>query len=808
MLRRRLRLSAAAGASLLIAASGVVSAAGVAQAERAGAAAEDPVVDVTIDSFTPAAPKPGDQVVLTGRITNTSTATFDNSQAAACIDDKRLSTRAQLAAIATEADEPIAKRNDCVGLNNSDSTSFQEFAQPLAPKASVPFRLVIPWKDWGITGRSGVYTVGVRFRGNTSPSDRVSAGLSRTLMPVVPARPMPRKVNTALVVPLRHRPTLLGGDRFANESLADSMAPNGQLGRLLALGQKQRVTWLVDPAMLEEARTMREGYRITGPDNQTKPGTKSPTVAAWLRAFDANRASNPVVLLPYGDPEVASLLDSGEPLRDLVGQARSATEQFNLGDAHGFRSGLWLENGAATSKNLAAASTGYAGAKADDINLVTSSAWSAGARPDLAKSPVYDVLTPEGPVKSVRTVIADSSLTAGGPDPGTATSPIQVQQRFAAETALLASTGTGDVTVVAVPPRGWDDDGRSTTSLARDLALPWIRPVTIDQAAAAPGAKPALAKAPDTPRSTPGLTNNQLDQIKQLGNAVTTYVSLLADPEQADENLRRSLLRSASSGWRGFPDESQRFATVELTSVNGQVGRVHLVTNPAGERGGHREIKVNLSGSKGTFPLTVANELNESVRVGIVVTSANRSDLRIDPLQTKLIPAGQKATYQINASAEQNGLIRANAQVISAQQLPVGRSQELVIQAAQYGSVGWILVGSAVALLFGTSLVRIYRRIRSERRNPTPEAGTDPLHPAPIDPQDLTADTGTGSGEEQTAGEPNPLDPVTPGRIGPDRAGGAPAGQDADAGTDAESGGKPSDSPQQSLKEGVGTKDG
>jgi hypothetical protein len=237
--------------------------------------------------------------------------------------------------------------------------------------------------------------------------------------------------------------------------------------------------------------------------------------------------------------------------------------------------------------------------------------------------------------------------------------------------------------------------------------------------------------------------------------------------------------------------------------VDGQIGKVHLV-NSSVTRGSHREINVNLSGSKGTFPLTIANELDQSVRVGIVVTSANRSDLRIDQIQIKLLGAGQKATFQINASAQQNGLIRAKAQVQTAAGQPVGRAQELVIQAAQFGSVGWILVGAAVALLFGTSAVRIYRRIRSERRNPSGAASADepdPLNPAPLDPA-------TAGDDEPglTALEPSPLEP--PAQNGTPRTSAEQTA--ADEQTPAEltcTEAAPHEVPQ-NLKEGVGTTDG
>lgn len=90
--------------------------------------------------------------------------------------------------------------------------------------------------------------------------------------------------------------------------------------------------------------------------------------------------------------------------------------------------------------------------------------------------------------------------------------------------------------------------------------------------------------------------------------------------------------------------------------------------------------------------------------------------------------------------------------MITASGRPVGKSQELLIQASQYGSVGWILVGAACALLFGTSFVRIYRRIRTERRHPSPapssevavdeQATPDALHPEPLDPPATDAPAG------------------------------------------------------------------
>ncbi|MEV8377502.1 hypothetical protein AB0P21_32495 [Kribbella sp. NPDC056861] len=742
MLRRRLRLPAAAGASLLIVASSAV----LASTQAIAAPAEDnPLVDVTIDSFIPAAPIPGQAVTITGRVTNTSQTTFQNSQANACIKRERLSTAAAVAAIPTELDVPMQDRNDCAGLTNPEGTTLQRYDAPLAPKASVAFKLVVPWSEWKISSQPGVYSVGVRFRGDVTKINRTTAGLSRILMPVVAKTP-PRKVNTALVVPLTHRPTLLGERLFTNESLAQSMAPNGSLGKLLALRKKGQVSWLVDPAMIDEALLIAnsESYRVASGPGRSKPGTGRQLVKAWLDAFDESRQNTPVVLLPYGDPDVTSLASATPTMKQIVSNSRTRSAGYDLrGKSPSNPTGLWLDGGDVSAKTLDAGAFGFAGLRGDDINLVQSSAWAADERPNLQPSPYQRILTPDSPApKHVKAVIADSTLLAGGPDPATAQQPLQLRQRFAAETSLLASTGTGAATVAVVPPRGWDSDDAAPLSAVLDaMATPWITPVGIDKVAVGTGTlgePKATTKLPAAPAESTGLNSGQLTGIQGLVGATATYDALLTQATATDSRNRMSeaLMRSSSSEWTAFPDEAQRYVSYQRGAVESQLKAVHLVTNTT-KKGQQQGIKVNLSGSKGSFPLTVENGLDVSIRVGLEVTATgNRNDLRITIERPLTLSAGQKGTFQVKASAEQNGLINAKAQLVTLDKKPVGESQQLVIQAAQYGSVGWILVGAAVALLFGTSIVRIYRRVRSERRNPAKPEG-DALNPAPLTAEDL-----------------------------------------------------------------------
>ncbi|MFF1818860.1 hypothetical protein ACFVWG_16275 [Kribbella sp. NPDC058245] len=734
MFRRRLRLSAAVTASLLIVAPAAIS------AVPAAAVDDDPTVEVTIDSFGPVAPKPGDTVTIKGTVTNTSTTTFGNPQAITCIDRHRLTTAAQIAAVPNEQNIPMKDRNSCSGIDTPDTPTFQVLGEKLAPNAKVPFTLTVPWKEWRISSQTGVYTVGVTFRGDPQEHARTTAGRARTLMPVTGTQPPTHKVSTALVIPLQYRPTFFGGTLFADDSLAQAMGPGGSLRRLLDLGKQRRVTWLVDPALVDAANQMVARYRIGAGSNQAVTGTNGKVAQAWLADLTKSQQDgSQVVALPYGDVDVAGLYEAGGALKDLVRQARMEAEQAALGVPQR-TNGLWLENGAAASRYLAFAASGFRGAnEAQDLNLVNSAAWSADAAKVLTPgTSVYQVLTPEGPAKQARTVVANSALTAGGPDAGSDQNPLQVRQRFLAETALLAANSTGPATAVVVPPRGWDADGLATAALAGAVSQPWLNSVTVDQIVkATPNPRPIAA--PAAPKTNGTLSDTQLDAVERVDKSITTYESLLSEPADVNPSMQKGLLQSASLSWSTHADEARKYVNVQAASVNGQLGKVHLV-NSSLDKG--KGIKVNLAGSNGTFPLTVANDLDHSIRVGVMVRSVNRTDLRVRTVDTVVLGPGKKWTPRITASAEQNGVIQATAQVVTVSGETVGTPQPLLIQATQYGSVGWILVGAACALLFGTSFVRIYRRIRAERRNPpavdddaaeaSPEPEIDPLHPAPL----------------------------------------------------------------------------
>ena len=121
---------------------------------------------MTIDSFTPAAPKPGDAVTITGPVTNTSTVTLRQRPGHRLHRRPAAGDPRRAGRDPAEDDKPV-ESEQLRGLNDPDSATFQELDE-LAPEGDRALQLIVPWEEWHIDDRPGVYVVGVRFRGNSA----------------------------------------------------------------------------------------------------------------------------------------------------------------------------------------------------------------------------------------------------------------------------------------------------------------------------------------------------------------------------------------------------------------------------------------------------------------------------------------------------------------------------------------------------------------------------------------------------------------------------------------------------------------
>ena len=69
---------------------------------------------------------------------------------------------------------------------------------------------------------------------------------------------------------------------FRTDDLSGQLA--GRLENLLDAAAQPGMSWLIDPALLDEVRDMADGYQVVD-GSGTAPGTGAEVAAAWLLAF-------------------------------------------------------------------------------------------------------------------------------------------------------------------------------------------------------------------------------------------------------------------------------------------------------------------------------------------------------------------------------------------------------------------------------------------------------------------------------------------------------------------------------------------
>lgn len=87
---------------------------------------------------------------------------------------------------------------------------------------------------------------------------------------------------------------------FRDNELAQTLTPDGRLGKPLFRGDST-ATWVIDAHLVDEVADMADGYTFEG--NEQPDGAR--TAFLWLQQLRIATTGNPIVALPYGNPDPA-----------------------------------------------------------------------------------------------------------------------------------------------------------------------------------------------------------------------------------------------------------------------------------------------------------------------------------------------------------------------------------------------------------------------------------------------------------------------------------------------------------------------
>jgi hypothetical protein len=639
-----------------------------------GPAAAEPTVDIDVTSLDPAAPEPGDVLVIEGKVTNVTDEPLVNVQAL---------LRHNLNPLSSPADLELVESHPRLVWGSRPGHVFAEVADALPAGQSADFRLEAQLETAcpaAVPGappcvqiqHPGVYVFGVDIReGDPNlPGARVDAGTTLSLVPWLIGT-AERSVDVAMLWPVSGLPAIQPDGTLGDVDTDGMMGPTGWLSALLDAPGQAPVTWAVDPEVLDTVAAIADSDdRWAG------------SAADWLNTLQSSANAAETWLLPFAVPDVAAF-DGPERAR-LAGTAVRLSTIAAQELPTGTRTVAWPVSATDLDGELAA----YRAAGVTTA-VVPSDVVAADGRP-WVELPAGD--------GHITSLVADATLSS---TVALADDEVALRQRWLAVTAL-AVLGARDepAPLVVSPPLGWQPSHQAASRLI-DVwtATPWVDPVGLDAIDPEPRAGTVL---PPGAQSAAQLSPTS-DAAADLLSGVVQYETLLVEPAGGEE-FAAATVRAASAAWRTDPDAGREYAAAALTEVTGRLSQVSLQVAPT----------VTLSSNTGAFPVNVVNHLEVPVTVRLELHSANPQRMSVESITAQRIEPGETEILRVTAEAVANGKVRVDLQLATVDGRPIGRTTHTIVNATDYGVIGWFLIVGA-GLLFVAGLA--VRTVRGKRRN-------------------------------------------------------------------------------------------
>ncbi len=656
----------------------------------APAAAEEAPVGVLIESVSPAIPTAKDTLTLTGRIANTGTADIILPRVQLRLFPTQLSSREEVSAV-------LAGVDGLVGEPVPDTVV--ELGDALAPGQQAEFTLRVPVADLPLpTDLAGVYALHVE-----ALAGDLSIGQAGTTFPWFPPDAQIRPSRVAWLWPITQRPAVAGDDLVLDPALPGEFTAGGRLGRLVATGRRYDVSWLIDTSTWQTARSLADGYRLPTGDGE-RPGDQTDAARQFATAVEQILGSGPTSTTQFAHADADAL--------QREGLGRFVTRSTALPR-------LLTDQVAADPLEVFDAPSG----SSDTTTLAT--VVDSGVRDLLLADRVFP---PDPPlpytasgvtpvtVGSTRAtgLLTDQELSRVLQRPlTTAADRSRAKQEFLSQTALITlELPMEPRSIVVAPPSLWDPPPAWLDRLMHAVSrAPWLRltPLAaVTRATAAPRLDTGyseLARRRELPR-------DYVRRIGELDDELNRLATIVVDPAGYGETYSLALLRATSALWRNDPAAREAFLTAVAAQIEEQRHKVRVVSSGT----------VTLAGDTGSVPLTIANDLDRPVTVGVELATDNPVMLEYTPHEPLRIDAQEKAGIEIPVRVVGSQPVPVAVVLTDSEGRVYDRSAQIELRSTASSRVATaVAVVGGVALVILVALNLIRRRHRSQHEAPPAE---------------------------------------------------------------------------------------
>jgi Family of unknown function (DUF6049) len=696
---RSLLRVAVIAALIVIAPAGVVT--GTAHASTGG-------VSLAIDSVTPQVAEAGKTITVTGTVSNGTSAPLAGFGVQLYTSQAWFTTRDAMTAYADGKQNP-----SLVPVGGLDLIS-----SGVRPGRTVAWHAqfteaAVGYPQFGVYPLEAVLT----------DLSGVPVAASRTLLPYWPGSSGGiSKLKIAWVWPLVDQPHRQACPALSSNGLAQSVAGGGRLSNLLAAGiadPRSGLTWAIDPALLGDLSVMsgKNGYSAGGNPATCRGATHEKTsraAAGWLGSLKSATATQPALITPYANADVAALAHHG---LDTDLKTAYTLGQHVASDVLGrsFGTDFALPPGGLADQSVL---TTLAHAE-----HVTSVVLDSKEMP-----PVDPQVYADDAVTSFRTMVGtDMNVLLADDDitsllrQASATMSTGAQfglaQQFLADTAMIASElPESHRSVVVSPPETWGPSEALASKLLQESTAPWLEPVTVSSLAGSHDSESRVNRRPpaSSKASRGELSAGYLAPIKGqqgLDGQLGLYKSMLYQaPGNYTTGLDEALAATESSAWRG----GQASAAGGQALISGLSDyltktqkKVRIISSP----------EITMAGSSGVLPVNIQNTLEQTVQVRLVVSVPAAASGAAPPLQVArmdnpiTIGSGQVVPVKLHVSSAPNGTTNLQLSLASKDGRPLPHTTTpLSVHSTRYGRDILILIVAAIGLLVLSSVWRSGRR--------------------------------------------------------------------------------------------------
>lgn len=477
-----------------------------------------------------------------------------------------------------------------------------------------------------------------------------------------------RRTPITMLWPITDRPHRGLDNVFIDDQLATDLSPGGRLAQLVQSGAGTTVVWALDPELLASVEQMSLGYQVRRGD-QLVDGTGVDVAKAWLNQLRAATASRDVIVLPYADPDLATI--SAEQLGQLGDYGLRTIERILGRTAFSMSSDVaWPSDGRLSQTALAMR------VLITNSRIVTSDATATPAAVGSLRG-------------ATRFLISDAVITDA-----LAKGDVDGANRAIAELATITAERPADPRIqLLVPPRMWNPSADALTTLLAATRSD-LRGLThlLNQKPTAHQI-PAINAKPYSRTYTDAL----LSMIKRVKRV---QAALGADYEPSLDRLYRSFT-AVNANFRTH--KSTLINSLDQSSIN-FVNTLRILPG-----------RYTLTGKEQNIPLTIVNGFDRPVQLSVQI-DPHAPRIVVRGTTSVEIPANGRTQLQVPVTSVATGLVAADAYLITSDGERYGDGAVLNVDVRNIGPVAnWILYGSAALLALAVAL-RLTRQIRASRR--------------------------------------------------------------------------------------------